>query len=102
MGKVTKRASKMVRPNDKQIGGNHYRGKGGCPYCGKELQHWDIAWSFGFDFFQYIITKWVFRWKDKGGVEDLHKARHAIDKYISLVAEEDDGSAPTRRYVDQG
>ena len=38
-----------------------------------------------YDCFQYIITKWVERWKDKGGVEDLKKARHALDKYIEMV-----------------
>jgi len=51
-----------------------------------------------FDCFQYIITKWVERWKLKGGVEDLKKARHALDEYIKLVDEE--GGA-TAAYVNQ-
>ena len=69
--------------NDTQIGGNHYK-KGG-------EEHWDRAWRLKYDPFQYIITKWIERWRDKGGLEDLKKARHAIDKYIELVeAELDD------------
>jgi hypothetical protein len=60
-----------------QIGGEHYK-KGG-------EEHWDRAWRLKYDPFQYIITKWVERWKDKGGVEDLEKAQHAIQKYIEVV-----------------
>jgi hypothetical protein len=62
--------------NDKQVGGEHYK-KGG-------EEHWDRAWRLKYDCFQYIITKWVERWKEKGGVEDLKKAQHAIEKYIEL------------------
>lgn len=63
--------------NDHQVGGNHYRKISG-------EQHWDRATRLKFDHFQYIITKWVERWKDKGGVEDLKKAQHAIEKYIEV------------------
>ena len=63
--------------NDKQIGGTHYK-KGG-------EEHWDRAWRLKYDPFQYIITKWVERWRDKGGVTDLYKAAHALEKYIELV-----------------
>lgn len=67
--------------NDTQIGGNHYK-KGG-------EEHWDRAWRLKYDPFQYIITKWIERWRDKGGLEDLKKARHAIDKYIELVEQQE-------------
>jgi hypothetical protein len=62
--------------NDRQIGGDHYK-------VGGE-EHWDRAFRLGYDPFQYIITKWVERHKKKGGVEDLRKARHALDKYIEI------------------
>ena len=67
--------------NDTQIGGGHYK-KGG-------EEHWDRAWRLKYDPFQYIITKWIERWRDKGGLEDLKKARHAIDKYIELVEQQE-------------
>lgn len=70
-----------------QVGGDHYRVGARCPHCDGELQHWDVAFIFGFDCFQYIITKWLFRWRKKGGVEDLEKAQHALAKYIEMVAE---------------
>jgi len=63
--------------NAVQIGGEHYK-KGG-------EEHWDRAWRLKYDPFQYIITKWVERWRDKGGVQDLEKAQHAIQKYIEVV-----------------
>lgn len=64
--------------NEKQVGGSHYKRADG----GEE--HWDRAWRLKYDPFQYIITKWIERWRDKGGVEDLKKAQHAIEKYIEL------------------
>jgi hypothetical protein len=63
--------------NDKQVGGSHYK-KGG-------EEHWDRAWRLRYDPFQYIITKWVERWRDKDGIQDLEKARHALDKYIEVA-----------------
>lgn len=66
-----------ARANDRQVGGDHYK-KGG-------EEHWDRAWRLHYDPFQYIITKWIERWRDKGGVQDLKKAQHAIEKYIELV-----------------
>ena len=67
----------MSKANETQVGGNHYRNGG--------EQHWDRAWRLQYDPFQYIITKWLERWRLKGGVEDLYKARHAMDKYIELA-----------------
>lgn len=62
-----------------QVGGDHYRTPDGIP------EHWDIAWALGWDFFQYQITKYLWRWKTKGGVQDLEKAEHFLRKYIKQV-----------------
>jgi hypothetical protein len=69
--------------NERQVGGEHYKGasKSG-------VQHWDMAWDFGLDFFQYQITKHLFRWRRKLGVEDLRKAQHYFQKYIEVIQEE--------------
>jgi hypothetical protein len=95
---------KIVPANDHQVGGSHYRGKFHCPNCKHEIQHWDRAWAMNFDVFQYIITKWIERWRDKGGVEDLRKTQHAIAKYIELAElEEEQACGPQARgYADQG
>ncbi len=85
----------MTIPNTEQVGGTHYKSSEvACPNCGHRIQHWDIAWGLDFDPFQYIISKWLFRWRDKGGIEDLKKIRHAVDKYISVV---ECGMSPRQR-----
>lgn len=78
-----------MRANEDQIGGTHYRDTSmNCPQCHLELQHWDISWYSNFDMFQYAITKYLWRWRMKGGVESLRKARHALDKYIEVIENE--------------
>ncbi len=63
--------------NDRQVGGDHYKKVEG-------EQHWDRVARLGLDYFQAMITRYVERWKDKGGVEDLEKAKHFLEKYIEL------------------
>ena len=67
------------KANDKQVGGNHYREKS---RTGQE--HWDVVYDFDLDYFQGQITKYVMRWKFKGGTQDLEKAMHYLEKYIEL------------------
>jgi hypothetical protein len=65
------------RANDYMIGGNHYQ---------TPIQHWDFVVANGLDYFQAAITKYVVRWRHKGGVEDLRKAQHYLAKYMELIA----------------
>jgi hypothetical protein len=65
-----------MQANDRQVGGDHYGGG--------EMQHWDVVHIFELDYFQGQITKYLFRWKKKGGVKDLQKAAHFLEKYIEL------------------
>lgn len=67
--------------NDTQVGGQHYRTKG-------KIQHWDFAASQKLDYFQGQITKYVCRWRDKNGIEDLKKAQHFLQKYIEVIEQE--------------
>lgn len=67
--------------NETQIGGEHYRSK--------TIQPWDAmqAWMTPEQFEGFLwgnIVKYIARWKDKGGVEDLRKARHYMDKLIEV------------------
>jgi hypothetical protein len=66
--------------NDRQVAGTHYK-------QGDKPEHWDLAIMYNWDPFQYQITKYVMRWKDKHTtpeqkLTDLEKARHFLDKYI--------------------
>lgn len=78
--------------NDRQEGGSHYK-------TGDKPQHWDLAIMYQWDPFQYQITKYVMRWKDKHAtpekrMEDLKKARHFLDKYIENFDVYDTGANP--------
>lgn len=63
--------------NERQVGGNHYKGAG--------EEHWDRVARLKLDYFQGQITKYVERWKLKNGIEDLLKAQHFMQKYIELA-----------------
>jgi hypothetical protein len=62
-------------PNSRQVGGDHYI---------QPIQPWDYIAANELGFFEGNIIKYVTRWKKKGGVEDLKKARHYLDKLIEL------------------
>lgn len=64
-------------PNDRQVGGTHYKSGG--------EEHWDRVYRLNLDYHQGQITKYVERWKLKNGIEDLRKAQHFLEKYIALV-----------------
>jgi len=62
--------------NRTQIGGDHYRLKA--------IQPWDYIAANRLGFFEGNVVKYVSRWQDKGGVDDLRKARHYLDKLIEI------------------
>lgn len=63
--------------NDTQEGGAHYKGKA--------IQPWDYIVSNGIGYLEGNVIKYVTRYKDKNGVEDLKKARHYLDKLIETL-----------------
>lgn len=68
---------KLASANDRQVGGEHY--------ASKQVQPWDYIIANNLGYLEGNIVKYVSRWKDKGGVEDLRKARHYIDKLIEVA-----------------
>lgn len=69
----------VTNPDTEQIGGRHYKKLA--------IQPWDYVIANDLDYFQGSIIKYVTRWKDKGWTEDLHKAKHFLDKYIITMEE---------------
>ncbi len=67
----------VQRANDTQVAGDHYVKHG-------DFQPWDAWWLWNLNAFQGAIIKYIVRYRDKNGVEDLKKARHYIDKLIEL------------------
>lgn len=59
-----------------QVGGNHY--------AKLQIQPVEYIHKNGLGFCEGNVVKYVTRWKDKGGVEDLKKARHFLDLLIEF------------------
>ena len=62
--------------NEIQVGGDHYKVK--------TIQPWDFIAANNLGFFEGNIVKYVTRWRDKAGVDDLRKAKHYLEKLIEL------------------
>jgi hypothetical protein len=67
--------------NDVQVAGTHYKDKA--------IQPWDYIVANELGYLEGNIVKYVSRWKDKGGLDDLKKAQHYLAKLIEVV---EDGS----------
>jgi hypothetical protein len=65
-----------IRANAQQVGGAHY--------AVKAIQPWDYIVANNLGYLEGNIVKYVSRWKDKGGVEDLKKAQHYLKKLIEV------------------
>ena len=84
----------MSQANKRQVGGEHYRTASG-------FQHWDMCAVLNLDYFQGQITKYVCRWRQKGGISDLEKAQHFLEKYIEIARAAEEGSEAGPGYVNQ-
>lgn len=59
-----------------QIGGTHY--------TNLAIQPWEVIERNEMGFFDGNALKYIMRFRAKGGVQDLEKARHYLDKLIEL------------------
>ena len=65
-----------MKANDQQVAGSHYKKQ--------TIQTWDYIAANNIGYFEGNIIKYISRWRDKNGLEDLRKARHYLDKLIEL------------------
>ena len=59
-----------------QIGGDHY--------TKLRIQPMEYSMQNKLDALQHTVIKYVTRFRDKGGIEDLKKAKHCIDMLIEF------------------
>jgi len=69
--------------NDVQHGGTHYKKH--------KIQVWDFILANDIPYMEGSAIKYLCRWKDKGGVQDLRKAVHFIER---LIEEQGKNEAP--------
>jgi hypothetical protein len=68
-----------------QVGGTHYTAcSGQCPHCGKEIQHWDLFARM--PYLESQICRYILRWLQKNGLEDLDKAQSFLTKLRGVLA----------------
>lgn len=67
----------MSKPDEamtRQVGGDHYKGL--------VIQPFEYIMANSIPFAEGCAIKYLTRWRAKGGIEDLRKARHFIDLLI--------------------
>lgn len=70
---------KKEKASKTQIGGSHY--------SNMTIQPTEFIHKNGLSFIQGNVIKYVCRYKSKGGVQDLQKAKHYIDLLIEFEEE---------------
>jgi len=76
--------------NNNQVAGNHYK---------KPIQPWDFIHGNNMGYLAGNVVKYVSRYQDKNGLEDLYKAKHYLEK---LIEEELKvlGTRPAGQHID--
>lgn len=64
------------RATERQVGGDHY--------AKLAIQPMQYSMANKLDACQHTIIKYVTRFRDKGGIQDLEKAKHVIDLLIEF------------------
>lgn len=67
-----------------QVGGDHYKSKGVQPWTAME------AWMSPEEFQGFLrgnVIKYIARYRDKGGINDLYKAKHYMEKLVEHLEE---------------
>lgn len=72
----TKPIQQELKATDTQIGGDHY--------TKLAIQPMQYSMANNLDALQHTIIKYVTRFRDKNGIEDLEKAKHCIDMLIEF------------------
>ena len=72
-------ASPPRRATATQVGGDHY--------AKMAIQPMEYSMKNGLDACQHTAIKYISRFRDKGGIEDLRKAKHVIDMLIQFEEE---------------
>lgn len=58
-------------------------------YKDKAIQPWDFVVSNNLGYLEGNVVKYITRWQQKNGIEDLRKAKHYIEKLIEMAMNAD-------------
>lgn len=68
-----------MKARDHQVSGNHY--------LQMAIQPFELTLANDLGGVEHTIIKYVSRWPDKGGIDDVRKARHTLDFLIEDAEE---------------
>jgi hypothetical protein len=71
-----KHVADLNKPSSKQVGGTHYKKF--------KIQPAEFCYKNEIPYLEATAIKYLCRWKDKGGIQDLEKAKHFIDLLIEF------------------
>lgn len=63
----------MRKANERQVGGEHYK---------STYQHWDWISAVKLPYLSATVTKYIVRWRQKNGAQDVSKSIHYIQKFF--------------------
>ena len=66
----------MPEALDVQVGGGHYKGRA--------IQPIEYIHANNLNYSEGAIVKYITRWRDKNGIEDLEKIKHYVDLLIAM------------------
>lgn len=69
----------MIKASEYQVGGSHYAA---------DYQHWDWAIDIQMQPMEYASTKYLTRWREKNGLEDIQKSQHYFTKGFESFLED--------------
>lgn len=69
-------AFNSIKPLEVQVGGNHYKSL--------KIQPIEYIHANNLSYCEANIVKYISRWRDKGGKQDLEKVKHYVDLLIQL------------------
>ena len=75
-----------TKADDLQVGGDHYKNMGVQPW--KAMESWMTPEQFA-GFLRGNAIKYLARCDAKGGIDDIKKAKHYIDKLIEVRGQDD-------------
>ena len=68
-----------MKATDKQIGGSHYKDMA--------IEPAEYSYKNGLRGLEGSVIKYISRWREKGGFQDLEKAKHCIDLIMQFEQE---------------
>ena len=76
MSDMVEQLEKQSSSLNKQVSGSHYKGL--------KIQPIEFIHANNLPFAEGCVIKYLTRWRDKGGIADLEKAKHFIELLIEL------------------